>query len=165
MKSLLEAMTHGGGLDSLDNFAGELPDANLLVVMGRSRDSDLLTESNWHCALEALGGESEMVEIIRYGHWAVGWVETLVVRACSKAHVIAQELCDALESYPVLDDEDFSRRESEEADRVWSDCYDEAERIAYIREHADEFEPRSFGDLLECVRGKYFLGYASELIH
>ena len=45
------------GYDSLANFLGEVPSKDLLVLMSRNRDSDLLTESNWEIALERLGGE------------------------------------------------------------------------------------------------------------
>jgi hypothetical protein len=57
--------------------------------------------------------------------------------------------------------------ESEEANRVWKDCYSAAERVAYIRERPDQFDGnfQSFADLLACVRGKYFAGYASELLY
>jgi hypothetical protein len=33
-----------------------------------------------------------------------------------------------------------------------------------MREHRSQFDARSFADLLGCARGKYFLGYASELL-
>lgn len=39
------------------------------------------------------------------------------------------------------------------------------ERVEYIRKHRSQFEFRDFADMLGCVRGKYFAGYASELIH
>jgi hypothetical protein len=40
----------------------------------------------------------------------------------------------------------------------------EKERIAYIRKHRSEFEFADLRDMLSCVRGNYFAGYASELI-
>ena len=54
--------------------------------------------------------------------------------------------------------------ETEEAERVWRDCYSASERIAYIERNRSQFEFRSFADMLGCVRGNYFSGYASELI-
>lgn len=76
----------------------------------------------------------------------------------------ADEILCAYEGYPVVCDEDFSELETEEADQIWTNCYDTAERIAYIRAHRHHFEFRNFADLLGCVRGRYFSGYASELI-
>ena len=57
------------------------------------------------------------------------------------------------------------RREQVAADETWKNCYDEKERIAYIRKFHYQFDFRDFADLLACVRGKYFAGYASELIY
>jgi hypothetical protein len=54
--------------------------------------------------------------------------------------------------------------EEREADRVWQDCYTDSGRIAYIRKHKDQFNFRSFADMLGCARGKYFGGYASEIL-
>ena len=45
------------------------------VFLSQSRDSDALTRSNFECGLKALGGESEAVQVVREGHWAVGWIE------------------------------------------------------------------------------------------
>ena len=136
------------------------------VFLGRHRDSDELSESNFDCALKALGGESETVLVIRESHWAVGWVEWIAIHesdvtALSKA----DKMMAALEDYPVLDDEDFSRREEESAQTIWRDCYDVKERIAYVRKNESQFEFHDFADMLGCIRGKYFAGYASELIH
>lgn len=52
----------------------------------------------------------------------------------------------------------------EEAQRVWAKCYSEKERIEYIRKNRNQFEFHSIADIIGCVRGKYFLGYESELI-
>ena len=85
-----------------------------VAPIGRNRDSDMLAESNWDVGLAMLGGESEDVEVHRFGHWACGWFEIILVRPDSEACTMAQRLEDTLAEYPVLDDEDFSRREEEE---------------------------------------------------
>jgi hypothetical protein len=90
----------------------------------RTRDSDLLEESNWDCQLNALGGKSDTVQIHRFGHWGPGWFELVLISPDDeKAVKIAEEIDGALSGYPVLDDEDFSDREFEAADN-------EAESIA-----------------------------------
>jgi len=162
---LKEIVTNPGGWDSLDNYIGEIPDPEWLCLLTRSRDSDCLTESNWHCALQELGGESDNVSIERFGHWACGWWEALSVRAGTEEHTKAKDIADRLESYPVLDEDEFSEREDEEAQRVWADCYTERDRVEYIRNHSGQFDFHNYADLLGCVRGKYFSGYAGELIH
>lgn len=133
---------------------------------GRSRDSDCLEESNFYCALRALGGESETVNVVRESHWAVGWVEWIAIHQDDeKALAIADDLRESYEGYPVLDESDFSEREQESADSIWRDCYQPQERIDYIRKNRSQFEFRDFADILGCVRGRYFAGYASELIN
>lgn len=148
-----------------DNYAGAVWPDYYSAGFGRSRDSDELEESNFHTALKRLGGESESVLVVREGHWAVGWVEWIAIH---KGNTAALKIADALredyENYPVLDEEDFSNRESESADWIWREAYSVSERIKYIREHPSQFEFRSRREVLDVVRGKYFNGYASELI-
>ena len=133
---------------------------------GQSRDSDALERSNFRCALRELGGESETVIVVRESHWAVGWVEWIAIHESDeKALEIADELCEAYEDYPVVDEDDYSCEESEEANRVWANCYNLSERIRYIRDHREQFDFYNFADLLSCIRGKYFAGYASELLN
>jgi len=162
--SLRNAVSSPTGLDSLANFAGQLPDEGWGCLVARNRDSDLLSNSNFETALEQLGGEGENVEIVRIGHWACGWIEYLGVREGTPEYDSAVEIHASLEDYPVLDDEDLSQREYEEAHRVWADCYSASERIKYIRDNRSQFEFDNFADLLGNARGKYFSGYASELL-
>jgi len=147
-----------------DSYAGEhWPE--YYVFLGQNRDSDCLAQSNFICGLRELGGESETVLVIREGHWACGWIEWIAIHQDdAQALEIADEIAAALSDYPVLDDSHFSDLEQQEADRVWESCYDAQDRIDYIRRFRNQFEFRSFADLLGCVRGKYFAGYASELL-
>lgn len=137
--------------------------------IGRSRDSDCLEESNFHTMLATLDGESDVVTVVRESHWAVGWVEWIAIEAdgtdaSDQALRAADEQQERLQNYPVLDEDDFCEREMEAANDVWRDCYSWQERIAYIREHRSQFEFHDYRDLLGCVRGQYFAGYASEIL-
>jgi hypothetical protein len=149
-----------------DSWAGQ-PWDGYYVFLGQNRDSDCLSRSNFRKGLEALGGEVEgKVEVIREGHWACGWIEWIAIHQdAAEALEIADEIVAALESYPVLDESDFSELETEEADEVWERCFRDCDRVDYIRDHRSQFEFSSFADLLACARGKYFAGYASELLH
>lgn len=90
------------------------------VFLGRNRDSDLLTQSNFECALKAIGGESDTVHIVRESHWACGWIEWIAIHESdTKALDIADSILCALSDYPVLDDDDFSNREWEAAQESW----------------------------------------------
>jgi len=110
-----------------------------------------------------LGGEGENVEIHRFGHWACGWWEALAVKDNTPQAKIAEEIEEKIESYPVLDEEDFSRREDEAAQDVWRD-YRVKDRVKYIRENRSQFDFHGFADLRAVIRGDYFTGYASELL-
>ena len=87
----------------------------LVVPVGQNRDSSALDLSNFQAALAMLGGESETVEVHRFGHWACGWIEIIIVEPSSDAHKTAQEIETKISDYPVLDDDDFSEREHGEA--------------------------------------------------
>ena len=138
------------------------------VFLGQHRDSDLLERSNFRSALEAIGGESENdngVQVVREGHWAVGWVEWIAIPpGPSVALAEANEIMEGLESYPVVNEDDWCELEAEEANEVWGKCYDWRERIEYIRENPDFFFFSDFSDLMSVVRGECFSGYASELL-
>ena len=132
--------------------------SDLFVLMCRTRDSDLLAESNWEVALEKLGGESESVVIHRYSHWAVGWIEYLCVREGTPQYGLAQEMEESLDGYPVLDEEHWSNKEHEVADRLWREDYSWRERVEHIREHSTDMSFHDYTALIECVRGHYYNG-------
>jgi hypothetical protein len=148
-----------------DSWSGT-PWDGYYVFLGQNRDSDCLTRSNFRSALKALGGEVEgKVEVVREGHWACGWIEWIAVHeSCVDALKCADEIAGALSDYPVVDESDFSELETEEANEVWERCYRDSSRVNYIREHRSQFDFSSLADLLACARGKYFCGYASELL-
>jgi len=103
-----------------NSYYGDFP--TYYVFLGRSRDSDLWEESNFLAALDLLGGESDDIIIERAGHWAVGWVEHIAINPCNADKVkIAENIRERLESYPVLDEEDFCEREFEEYSQEFND--------------------------------------------
>lgn len=145
---------------------------------GQSRDSGALERSNFAVALHELEAASwqglaphEIAEkdhsvfVIQEGHWAVGWVEWIAIHKDDEAALRkADELRERYENYPVLDESHYSDIEQQDADQTWANCYTNKERLEYIKEHRDQFEFHNFADLMGCVRGKYFSGYASELL-
>jgi len=146
-------------------YAGEVW-PNYYVFLGQNRDSDCLTRSNFQSGLEAIGGESETVIVVRERHWAVGWVEWIAIHQDDEeALKKADEIAAALENYPIVDEEHYYQLESEEADETWANCYNEKERIEYIRNHRDQFNFDSFADMRDCIKGKYFKRYASDLLY
>lgn len=148
-----------------ESYAGTVWPATYSAGVDQNRDSDALGRSNFDTAWKALRAVSEDVEIVREGHWAVGWVEWIAIPADdATALKVADDLLARIEDYPVLNETDLTAKEHDEAQEVWANCYSPKDRIAYIREHESQFEFCSLSDLLGCVRGTYFAGYASELI-
>lgn len=112
------------------DYAGYSPDGEY-VILSRHRDSSIRENSNYETALKLLetvesvtcaeqnidSGEEPFVSDFRASHFAVGWVEHIIVRADSPIAVLkeAYDILAALENYPILDDEDVSSREFEQA--------------------------------------------------
>lgn len=95
--------------------------------VGRTRDSDALERSNWEVVtadLLALARElpdgRETVEIHRFGHWAVGWIEEVVISPdAPDALAAAQGWAARLDRYPVADEEHYAETEYCEHDAHW----------------------------------------------
>ena len=100
-----------------DHKGAFLPDQGDLLVapVSRTRDSGPSEESNFDAALALLGGESDTVEVHRSGHWGPGWFEIILVNPDSPQADTAREIESKLEDYPLLDEDDFSTREWEQA--------------------------------------------------
>ncbi len=144
----------------------------LVCPVVKHRDSGALDRANYDAFLAALvtlkedtpDGEDLAVEAHEVNHWAYGWIAFILVYPGSKTHELAAEMACALADYPVVSDNLHSEYEQADANETWTNCYNTSERIAYIRKHRSQFKFRSLGDLMGCVRGKYFAGYASELL-
>lgn len=106
------------GFDVVGAFLPERQDW-LVLPTSRTRDSGVLDESNFTAALELLGGEGEDVEVHRFGHWACGWFEVILVCPDTDAAIKAEEVEACLENYPVLDEDDYSEREWTLACETW----------------------------------------------
>lgn len=104
------------GFDRKGAFLDDDRQSWIVVPVSQTRDSGPLDQSNFASALAMLGGESDDVEVHRFGHWGPGWFEVIIVNPANAALVkIAESIESSLADYPVLDDQDHSRRE-------W-DCY------------------------------------------
>ena len=104
------------------------------VCLGQNRDSDSLTRSNFICTLEALGGESETVRVIRESHWAVGWVEWIGIHESNtEALKIADAILQGLDAYPVVDEDHWSDLEWNEVYTYW-EAMSLQERVEWCRD-------------------------------
>lgn len=107
---------------SFDTKGAFLPDRQSWFVapLAQTRDSGPLDKSNFDAAVKLLGGESDSVEVYRFGHWGPGWVEIILVdNAAADKVAVLDEIVAALEDYPVLDEEDFSKREWDDYLEAW----------------------------------------------
>lgn len=116
----------------LDNKGYMLDDRQnwIVVPVSRTRDTGAFEESNFETAVSILGGESDTLEIHRFGHWGPGWFEILLAHPSLKDQV--DEIQASLDHYPLLDDEDFSNREYEEACETWEN-FTLADRVDYCK--------------------------------
>jgi len=92
----------------------------LVAPVSRTRDTGPLEESNFQAFLDGLGGESDSVEVHRFGHWGPGWYEIIIIDPKAEDIVaLAQEMEDSLENYPVLDDEELFKLEQAAEQESW----------------------------------------------
>lgn len=99
-----------------------------VVPVGQNRDSGPMERSNFETAEKMLqeveyaedeDEEESSYENHRFGHWACGWFEILIVRPGSKCFDVACEIEKSLEDYPLLDEMDASEKEWNEAAEAW----------------------------------------------
>lgn len=139
----------------------------LVAPVSLNRDSDILTRSNYNVVKADIakhGEQEEDYEEHTFGHWACGWFSIFLVRPGSKCADVAVEWAKTLSDYPVADEDNHSELQEKDAQETWENCYNNSGRIDYIRKHRYQFEFSSFADMVACVRGKAFYGYASELV-
>ena len=112
----------------------ELEDADQWsVIYTHNRDSRLLDQSNAHVITKAMEsfteGDDPDVVFESHDHWAVGHVDGFSIRVyrdgeITDAFKTYHDLMERLDGYPILDEEDYSRREYEAtleniADAAW----------------------------------------------
>ena len=91
-------------------YIGERYD-DYFVLYTHHRDSDILQESNYQTIKKEFINLPGVIERSA-NHWAVGWVETLLIHDSAEETIQKGiEIHNSLSNYPVLDDEDLSNRE------------------------------------------------------
>ena len=95
---------------------------NWAIIYTHNRDSRLLDQSNADAIAEAMDqftdGNDPDVVMESHDHWAVGHVDGFSIRVyrngeITEAFKTYYDLMEQLDGYPVLDEEDYSRREYE----------------------------------------------------
>lgn len=155
-----------------DSYGGFSPDGDYMIL-SRHRDSDTITRSNWEVACESLKAEAwdsrdmegrPAVYHWRAGHWAVGWVEYLCVRADAPDDVLTEagEIVCSLADYPILSDDHHSDLEYSEACELWEResvrgrfrvIKDSGARVSIFAARRDELPNDDSDAILDYLRG------------
>jgi hypothetical protein len=116
-----------GNWQRFESFAwfreDEIDDSgNWAIIYTHNRDSGLLDQSNADQIAKAMepftGGDDPDVVMESHDHWAVGHVDGFSIRVYRDGQITPafrtyHDLMEQLDGYPILDDEDYSRREYE----------------------------------------------------
>lgn len=135
---LEDAAKHAAGnwkrFDSFVWYRDDIEDAeNCAIIYTHHRDSGLLDQSNSGVIAKALepftDGDNPDVVMESHNHWAVGHINGFSVRVFKDGEITPafrkyHELAEAMDCYPILDEEGYSRLEYEAtieniADSAW----------------------------------------------
>lgn len=159
--------------DSFENYGG--PDFSrewYMAPVMNQRDAGPLQRSNFDVVWKDLeqyatdiidedGDEVSSVEIHRFGHWAWGWHELILIHHTNDAALkAADEWAAALEEYPVADEMHYSELEWDEMCETWN-YLSMADRIDMLQDNGgsifaarrDEIPDECYEALREWVQG------------
>jgi hypothetical protein len=99
---------------------------NWCIIHTRTRDSEAIDRANARAVEGAMmpftKGRNPTVRLTRFNHWAVGWIDAVVVKVflrngkISPAFTKMFELNQRLTEYPVLDEQFLAEEEREDND-------------------------------------------------
>jgi hypothetical protein len=110
------------------SFAYYGPHEGWLVTLGVNRGSDQIERSNWrYLTGEVMRQWPDDAAIESMGHWAVGWVEYLLVKPDSPAVKFMSDWRDVLDIYPIANDADYEQLVADETpefdDGMWPEVH------------------------------------------
>jgi hypothetical protein len=134
------------------SYAGHNPVGDY-IVYAQHRDSGSVDRSNYARILEdvvtkaiehgqrpgiekdPIAGETQWVYTFRASHWAVGWVEYIILKQVCPDELVTLvgEIRANLADYPVYDEDHLSTLEFNEATEYWAEL-DVKERLAVIKD-------------------------------
>ena len=92
----------------------------LVAPVSRNRDSQPLEESNFKYVEDLLEELEIEFQTHRFGHWANGWFEVILVDPDHElAEGTLEEIQRSLDDYPILNEDDLSEREYKAAEDSW----------------------------------------------
>ena len=119
-----------GSLDDKSDPVGDY------CIYSRTRDSSVLVNCNYEVILKELETLDPKVYDFRASHWAVGWIEHIIVpKKCNqKTLKRAGEIICSLANYPVLDEIEYSQMVHDAKNEYWKNL-DVSERIKLIKKN------------------------------
>lgn len=106
-----------------DNYVGKNWNG-WAVIVGRHRDSDLLSNHNYESIMEVLhcsAIDDDAWQVISVNHWAVGWIESIAVKVDNEyAACMAAQIFQQLQSYPIWDEDGYLQAEEQAVADLWS---------------------------------------------
>lgn len=124
-----------------DSYCGHNPVGDY-VIYARNRDSSILENTNYELILKELEGEAEKYPDIekpvydfRASHWAVGWVEYIIVEHNAPQSVLdmAEDILAGLADYPVVSEDVYSEKQHDAICEYWENC-GLRERMAWCKD-------------------------------
>lgn len=91
-----------------------------VLPCSRTRDSGILSESNFEGCLKELEEKEIRHEVHRFGHWGPGWYEIIIVQHSPSGTQFVGEVMCALADYPILYEDDYFERELELEYECWT---------------------------------------------
>jgi len=79
MKTWNIYMRQGKQLDGYLNYIGTVNHKDMILVISQTRDSSRTQKRRFSQALKSFGGESADVKVHHFGHWAVGWIDQILI--------------------------------------------------------------------------------------
>ena len=122
------------------------------VIVSKNRDSDCLEKVNFETARKLLSKwegeevnatppgdipcEDLQVTVASANHWAVGWVESLMIHkdASEDALVEAAEIICSLADYPCLDDSAWGAAQYEDARETWDRYLGDRQKVKLAKQ-------------------------------
>lgn len=123
-------------------------------LIGKNRDSEYLSQSNYECILnelEKLGEEEKDFIIEASSHWACGWVEIIHIPIDAKKEILdfCLKTLNDLDDYPIFDESHFYELEHEEVKK-----YAESEASYFISKLGDISD-----ELKQGIESLFYYGF------
>ena len=119
----------------------------MVLEVSKARGSGPRALSNFDATIKSLedvdpnGNDHEEHS---FGHWAYGYLDIIIVRPGSECEAVGEDIEAALADYPILDDEDVSRREWEEH-RRWME--EHSLRVCHNNDYDLDYEQVDWGSV------------------